>query len=92
MPHRGHYYSLNCQHLTITMNTESVEASVIDVAMVGNNVQFDKLESLVSHSRVEHLDRLSVVIVGESAEKDRIGIVIRRLQTENEKVFRRRVD
>ena len=60
--------------------------------MVGNNVQFDKLESLVSHSRVEHLDRLSVVIVGESAEKDRIGIVIRRLQTENEKVFRRRVD
>lgn len=74
------------------MDPESVETRVVDVAMVGQDVQLDELENLVGDDRFEHLDRFALVVVAELAEVDRVRILVRGLQTEDDEVFRRRVD
>ncbi len=74
------------------MNSEPVEAGVIDVPVVGENVEFDELKGAIGRLRLEHLDRISVVVVSKPAEIDRIRVLVRVLQTENDEIFRRRVN
>ena len=80
------------QVLTTSVNSEPVEAGVIDVPVVGENVELDELKGAIGRRRLEHLYRITVVVVGEPAEIDRVRVLVRVLQTENDEIFRRRVD
>ena len=80
---------------TISVNSKSVQARVIDVSMVGKNVEFDKLEnpiSLMFDGHFEKLNRFTHVVVGESAKIDRIRIMFGRFQSENDEILWRRID
>ncbi len=65
------------QVLTTSVNSEPVEAGVIDVPVVGENVEFDELKGAIGRRRLEHLYRITVVVVGEPAEIDRVRVLVR---------------
>ena len=80
------------QVLTTSVNSEPVEAGVIDVPVVGENVELDELKGAIGRRRLEHLNRIAVVIVSKPAEIDRVRVLVRVLQTENDEIFRCRVN
>ncbi len=65
----------------ITVNSKSVKARIIDVSVIGDNVEFDKLEnpiSLMLNGHFKKLNRITSIVVSESAKIDRIRILFRR--------------
>jgi hypothetical protein len=77
---------------SISVHSESVETSVVDVSVVRQNIEFDVFEDFVGDGRFEHLDRFSAVVVREAAEEDRVGVVIGGFEAVNDEIFGRRVD
>ncbi len=62
----------------ITVNSKSVKARIIDVSVIGDNVEFNKLKNPVSlklNGHFKKLNWITSVIVSESTKIDRIRIL-----------------
>ena len=80
---------------SITVDSKSIKAGVIYVSMIGENIEFDKLENpicLMLDRHFEKLNRFTRVVVGESAKINWIRVMFGHFQSENDEILRRRID
>ena len=74
------------------MNPESVEASIVHIAMVGKDIQLDEGERLSYRlGQFKELERVCVLAVGEGTQPHGVDILLTSKTVDN-KVLRRRVN